>query len=280
MATNSNPVTVGKFLAWSTTLLAESDIPTARLDSLILLEDTLGINRARLLAHLELELSDVQKEKLEELIKQRQQHTPLAYLRGKAEFYGRTFVVTRETLVPRPETEDMITLLKSVYQGGGRISIADVGTGTGCLGITAALELSNSTIDLYDIDAAALLVAKHNAQLYNMPARYYEEDLLSEARRREYDVILANLPYVSDEYTINQSAKFEPKLALFSGLDGLDDYRIFWSQLGNFETKPRHVITESEPATQHRALVALASKIGFKIQRTRGFIQLFSLINQ
>jgi release factor glutamine methyltransferase len=280
MATNSNPVTVGKFLAWSTTLLAESDIPTARLDSLILLEDTLGINRARLLAHLELELSDVQKEKLEELIKQRQQHTPLAYLRGKAEFYGRTFVVTRETLVPRPETEDMITLLKSVYQGGGRISIADVGTGTGCLGITAALELSNSTIDLYDIDAAALLVAQHNAQLYTMPARYYEEDLLSEARRREYDVILANLPYVSDEYTINQSAKFEPKLALFSGLDGLDDYRIFWSQLGNFETKPRHVITESEPATQHRALVALASKIGFKIQRTRGFIQLFSLINQ
>jgi release factor glutamine methyltransferase len=278
MTTNDSTATAGAFLQWATKVLSEADIPTSRLDSLILMEDVLAKDRAHLLTHPELLINEVQLRTLHKLVDQRKEHTPIAYLRGKVMFYGRNFFVTRDTLVPRPESEDMITLLKTELRNSGSLAIADIGTGSGCLGITAALELHKCTLGLYDIDAKTLTVSKMNTQLLGVSGvRYFHEDLLSKALHRRYDVVLANLPYVPDGYAINKDAEFEPKVALFSGVDGLDDYRTFWCQVEGFATKPRYILTESQPETQHAALVTLATTAGYEPKETLGFIQLFSL---
>lgn len=266
-------------LAWATNELKEVGIITARLDSLILLEDILSRVRAHLLAHPELELSQSQSSRLHKLIERRRCRIPLAYLRNKVMFYDRTFYVNHNTLVPRPESEDMISLLKKTFNNDQAVTIADVGTGSGCLGITAALELKNCVIDLYDISALALAVAKKNALQYGIKAQYFQEDLLSKASSRNYNAILANLPYVPQNYDINQDATFEPKQALFAGKDGLDEYRTFWHQLSKFSFPPPCVLTESMPDLQHKEVGLLALGAGYELADTLGFIQLYKAIS-
>jgi release factor glutamine methyltransferase len=213
-----------------------------------LLEDVLDKERSWVLAHQEQELSKTKTKRLDSKLKKREKHLPLAYVRGHTEFYGRKFLVNRHTLEPRPESETMIELLLKLPIST-KVKIADVGTGSGALGITAALELNNPNVDLYDIDASALAVARHNLALHETHLHTRKSDLL---RRhiRTYDVILANLPYVPDHYRINQAAAMEPKIAIFGGKDGLDIYRRFFAQLQRFHWKPKYVLTESLP-TQH-----------------------------
>lgn len=280
MTTNDQPHTAGPLLALITSELAKAGIPTARLDTLILMEDVLDKDRAYILTHPELQISKAQRTTLENLVKQRREHVPLAYLRAKVMFYGRTFYVNRDTLIPRPESENIISLLKMLFDGeSNTVTIADIGTGSGCLGLTAALEIRDCRADLYDIDSDALAIAKKNAEQFDVTARYFKEDLLSQAFTRRYDAVLANLPYVPDNYSINRDATFEPRLALFAGPDGLEKYRTFWQQLARFEIQPKYILTESLPELQHVKLTALASNAGYILEEVRDFIQLFTLSN-
>src|SRR5256885_12647046 len=145
-------MTIGEFLKTTAAALQQAGIESARLDMLILLEDELRQDRAVLLAHPEREIPAPIFARLYKKRTQREGHIPLAYIRGKAPFYGRNFVVNEHTLVPRPETEIMIVLLKKLAAGlvpGTRpLRIADIGTGSGILGITACLELPGSSVDL------------------------------------------------------------------------------------------------------------------------------------
>lgn len=267
-------MTVGDFLNASTKTLTEVGIDTARLDCLILLEDALGKDRASILAHTDDILTSTQLTQLASWIETRVKHVPLAYIRGKSLFYGRTFLVNEHVLTPRPETETIITFLKELpLKNIPRI--ADVGTGSGCIGITAALEIPESSVDLYDISLEALELARKNAKNIGADVRCLESDLLSSVEGA-YDVIVTNLPYVPDTYPINDAAAHEPELALFSGADGLDHYRIFWPQVNALSHKPQFVITESLPS-QHHALALLARNNGYVLERSEGYVQLFSL---
>jgi release factor glutamine methyltransferase len=127
--------------------------------------------------------------------------------------------------------------------------------------------------DLYDIDAGALAVTRHNLALHELHLHTRKSDLL---RRhiRTYDVVLANLPYVPNYYQINQAAAMEPKIAIFGGRDGLDVYRRFFQQLHRFVWKPKFVLTESLP-TQHKELAEIAEQNGFYLFKTDNFIQVF-----
>lgn len=268
-------MTVQEFLNQAVTTLQGADIVTARLDSLVLLEDTLDTDRAHLLAHPEMVLNDEQLAHLNAQVTRRATHTPLAYIRGHAAFYGRDFMVNEHVLVPRPETEAIITLLKGLPLSNTP-HIADIGAGSGCIGITAALELPESTVDLYDIDEKALEVARKNAtRLKARNIQTYQADLLADIQE-PHDIILANLPYVPESYPINQAATFEPRLALFSGADGLDHYRSFWLQISNGTQHPQFILTESLPS-QHHVLALLARNAGYVLEQTDDFIQLFSL---
>src|SRR5579871_2419774 len=139
---------IHEWLSLATTQMSTAGISTARLDALVLLEDITGHDRAQLLAEPEAKLTAAQQHKLTKVLNQRAGHEPLAYIRGFSEFYGRTFVITPAVLEPRPESETMIDLLLDLVKSHNtdktwpkNLRVADVGTGSGALGITAQLEL-------------------------------------------------------------------------------------------------------------------------------------------
>jgi release factor glutamine methyltransferase len=267
-------MSIGDFLAASTRILTNAGIATARLDCLVLLEDALGKDRASILAHTEDALSEVQLGRLDHWIAARKNHTPLAYIRGKALFFGREFIVSEHVLTPRPETEAIIEICKDLPLPD-RPAIADIGAGSGCIGITLALELPSAVVDLYDISPDALEIAQQNSAKLGAHTRCLQSDLLGFIQGA-YDVIVTNLPYVPDNCPINNAAAHEPALALFSGADGLDHYRTFWTQTGALTQKPHYIVTESFPS-QHHTLALLARKNGYILERTDGYMQLFSL---
>jgi release factor glutamine methyltransferase len=265
-------MTVGQFLKKSQLDLAQAGISSSRLDILILLEDSLHKDRSWVLAHPEHQLDNLQLRRLVRKIAKRSEHTPLAYIRGHTDFYGRKFKVNRHTLEPRPESETMIELLKSLKLPKP-VAIADVGTGCGALGITAALEIEESIVDLYDIAASALAVAKHNTVAHELRLHCRKMNLLSRPLR-PYDVILANLPYVPTNWKINEAAMAEPKIAIFGGKDGLDVYRKLFAQLQRFTWQPKYVLTEALPP-QHLKLAKVAAEHGFKLYKSDNFIQVY-----
>jgi release factor glutamine methyltransferase len=261
--------------------LETTGITTARLDALILLEDVTGRDRAWLLANPDTELLFSQAAELEKLLKRRATHEPLAYIRGKTEFYGREFLLTPAVLEPRPESETMIDLLKELvnkqYSATSKVIIADVGSGSGALGITAALEVPKAQVELIEIDVKAMQVAKTNVDKFTLDIKLIESNLLINTNA-PYNLLLCNLPYVPDDFAINLAARHEPKVAIFGGPDGLDIYRQLFSQLQKRLFKPLYILCESLPS-QHKLLAEIAFQSNYKLIKTADFIQLFQLEN-
>ncbi|HET9098157.1 MAG TPA: HemK/PrmC family methyltransferase [Candidatus Saccharimonadales bacterium] len=271
--------------------LRSVNIPSARLDSLLILEHVTVRDRAWLLANPEYEISADESRKLKDLLSRRLQHVPITYLFGRCEFYGRTFLLNDSVLDPRPESETMIDLLKLVtgprteidqmtnkvklpdQQPGQILRICDVGTGSGALGITAKLEVPAAVVDLIDIDKAALKVAEMNVDFFTIEARLFHSDLLANTDG-DYDILLCNLPYVPDSFQINTDALHEPQIAIFGGPDGLDAYRRLFQQISRRQSKPLYILCESMPP-QHSRLARIASSAGYRLTLADGFIQLF-----
>lgn len=263
--------------------LRKAGIATARLDCLVLLEDATAHDRSWLLAHPDFLLARPVLSQLNSQIKRRVRHEPLAYIRGKSEFYGREFMVNKDTLEPRPETETIIELIKIILHNKNPISrvppwkVVDVGTGSGCLGITVKMELPEAEVIATDISPACLKIARRNASNLGAKVKFYQSDLLQSLPSYVFSspnsMILANLPYVPDGHTINQAAMFEPKIAIFGGSDGLDVYRRLFQQIANFSEKPRYVLTESLPF-QHAQLTEIARLAGYITAESQDFIQM------
>lgn len=260
----------GIWLAETVGRLSNSNVPSARLDALVLLEDFTGKDRSWLLAHPELEIADTSA--LNKQIERRAKHEPLAYIRGKSEFYGRDFMVSADTLEPRPETETIIEMLKDMKNE----VVADIGTGSGCLAITADLELVGVTVHATEISEAALEIARQNNKELKGSVQFYRGSLLKPLIEQKIapDVIITNLPYVPDSHTINQAATFEPRLAIFGGEDGLDLYRELFVQVKQLPGFPAHIMTESLPF-QHTELAQIAMAAGYKLKTSQDFIQIF-----
>lgn len=279
-------MTIGEWLQTAIVQLQAAQIMTARLDVLVLLEDVLNKERSWLLAHPDQKLRSAQVEKLKSLLLRRISHEPLAYIRGKSEFYGREFAVNAHTLEPRPETETMIELLlKQVKSKKLKVeSIVDVGTGSGCIAITAALELPDTKVYATDIDKKCLEVAQVNAKSRGADVTFYRGNLLEPLSTFDFQLstgklsILANLPYVPDNHTINQAALHEPRHAIFGGTDGLEYYRELFSQIDVMAQKPTVVLTESLPP-QHQTLADIASRSGYAVLESCDFIQCFRQAN-
>lgn len=267
--------TFAEFLASTQNELDAAGLDSARLDSLLILEHVTGKNRAHLLAHPETEITTEQQMTLDTIVTQRVRHKPLAYIFGRVEFYGRTFNVNSDVLVPRPESENIITLLKEYRDVP---TIIDIGTGSGALAISAAFEKPRAEVVAIDIDPHCLKVARKNADQFDVDVTFLEGDLLRSEDLEMYQspvFVLANLPYVPDNYAINQAAKHEPKLALFGGRDGLDMYRIMFDQLSEYEDMEIIVFTESLEI-QHKVLAGIALDHGFTLSKTAGLIQTFT----
>lgn len=266
-------IELNQIIIQSTAQLQAAGIATARLDVLVLLTDLAGRDRAWLLAHPDTKISSEDSAKLQKMLDRRAKHEPLAYIRGKTEFYGREFKVSPAVLEPRPESETMIDRLKALTDLPPAPQIADVGAGSGALGITAQLELPDSRVELLEIDPKALKVAKTNVDLFTPGMKVLATDLL-EGSPADYDLLLANLPYVPDNFRINRAAMHEPKIAIFGGADGLDFYRKLFSQIKKVAKKPLYVLCEALPPS-HKRLTTIAEKNGYKLIQTDDFILVF-----
>lgn len=280
MNANSS-IKIADWLRSSQQLLREVGVESARLDCLVLLSDELGRDKSWVLTHDEDELTPVQTATLGEKLARRATHEPLAYIRGHVEFYGRDFYVSPDVLVPRPESESIINLLKNtpfaILQAED-MKIIDVGTGSGCLAITSKLELPEAEVIATDISPKALDIARKNAHALGANIEFLQNNLLQANDDRQMMtgkwLALANLPYVPEKYPVNQATTHEPALALFSGLDGLDHYRTFFAQTGALLQPPTAVITESL-LSQHHSLARLARIHNFVLEKTEGLAQLF-----
>ena len=269
-------MTVNEWLVAAQRQLATARLGTARLDALVLLEDVTGKDRAWLLAHPDTKIGVAKSAKLTNLLSRRAEHEPLAYVRKKTEFYGREFMITPAVLEPRPESETMIDLLKKLAKSPdlpAKPRIADVGAGSGALGITAKLELPNARVDLLEIDKKALKVAKMNVDKFTLNISLIKSDLLAQSGC-DYDILLCNLPYVPDNFRINRAAGREPHLAIFGGPDGLDVYRQLFSQVQKLQRQPLYILVEAMPP-QHVGLAAIAKAASYDLQQSNDFIQVY-----
>lgn len=229
MNANSRPKmpAISEWLKNATHRLKYADVPSARLDAELILAHTLRKNRTYLHAHIDQVLSEREFEIAEARLALRADRVPVAYIIGHKEFYGRLFHVTTATLIPRPESETMIDLLKELVKntpprllGSPRLKLIDVGTGSGCLGISAKLELPELDVTLADVSRHALAVATKNSRQLQAEVTILQSDLLADYPISP-DFILANLPYVDRDWDTPPELEHEPALALFAEDKGL-----------------------------------------------------------
>lgn len=226
--------TVAEALARAAHQLAAAGSDAPSLEARVLLGNVLGCSRAWLYQNPRCPLAAEQAERLGRLIDQRRQGVPLAYLVGIQEFYGRAFVVDERVLVPRPETELLVEKAIAMLRGVAEPRVVDVGTGSGVIAISIALEVPAARVLAIDLSAQALEVAQINRGRFGVADRVQlvQGDLLASVSEAP-DLIVANLPYVarSEIDRLQPEVRREPRCALDGGLDGLDLYRRLFAQV-------------------------------------------------
>lgn len=212
--------TVGKALA-----AARGKLPAS--EARLLLGHVLQRPAVWLLTHDEVPLGEDAMLAFASLVARRTGGEPVAYLLGYREFFGRCFTVTPATLIPRPETELLVELVTGKVGAGGTPSILDLGTGSGCIAITLALELPAARLTGVDFSSAALEVARANARALAADVRLCQSDWFAALEGDYFDLIVGNPPYVAaaDPHLGQGDLRHEPQTALASGHDGLDAIR-------------------------------------------------------
>lgn len=265
-------MSIKSWLESATRALIEHKIASARLDSEIILAHTLRQSRTWLHAHgdepIEPRLAEIADARLE----LRLDRTPVAYITGHREFYGRLFQVTPAVLIPRPETETAIELVKKYYRPEHRY-LVDIGSGSGCIGISAKLELPKLRVTLADISHKALVVAKQNAKQLEADVQLIESDLLTNVDPK-YDIIVANLPYVDHAWPVSPDLEHEPAKALYAENGGLAlIYRLI-EQAPSHLTSQGYLILESDPE-QHPQIIKYADSLGLNHIETVDYYKVF-----
>ena len=228
--------TIAEAISEGSRLLEQADGDEARRTAGVLLAHRLGVDRTRLLTHPEEAIGEEDHQRFLQMLARRVAGEPLQYITGHQEFYRLDFLVTPAVLIPRPETdflvERVLTLVRDTQLAAPLI--VDVGTGSGCIAVTLAVELPGARIIATDISGAALQVARQNAARHGVSTHieFYEGDLLAPlvtpGISNQVDVLASNPPYVAEnqpELVQHEVREFEPHIALFGGVDGLTFYR-------------------------------------------------------
>ena len=217
-------ISIGAALVSATRLLEEAEVTASRLNAEVLLCHALGRERSYLFAHPEELLSELVWIHFGRYVHQRLQGKPTQYITQKQEFYGRDFCVSPAVLIPRPETEHVVERVLALNPQG---PIADIGCGSGAIGLTLALELARPVL-LTDISPAALAIAKANAQaLGTTGVQFLECDLTTALAPASLQMLVSNPPYIAlgDRCGLQREVRdFEPALALFGGERGDEVY--------------------------------------------------------
>jgi len=214
-----------ELIKFGSKLLKENNILSHTLDSEILLSKTLRKSREEILVNLDQEINEKNILKYEKFIKRRTKKEPIAYILEEKEFWSKQFNINKNILIPRPETELLVDKVLKIFKEK-KISILDVGTGSGCILLSLLSELKNSIGIGIDVSKEAIFVAKINRHRLNLEnrAKFFKQSIMSVINKK-FDLVVSNPPYIERNNIKNLSEdvkRYEPRLALDGGNDGLD----------------------------------------------------------
>lgn len=245
-------MTISQWLKQATDELADDMLPSPRLDAEIILAHTIRHPRTYLHAHGDDDISARDEDIANARIELRKDRVPVAYIIGHKEFYGRRFNVTPATLIPRPESEQLMTMLASqlpssaALPGMVNLRLVDIGTGSGCLGITAKLEHPELDVALVDSSRHALNIAERNARALGAEVETFVSDLLA-AYPYSPDIVLANLPYVDRSWEQSPELASEPDEALYADDGGLSVIKRCIEQVATRAKPNALLLLEADP---------------------------------
>ena len=268
---------ISTWLKLATKELKDLGIASARLDAELILAETLRKSRTYLHAHLDETIDPRRIDIAYARLELRKDRVPTAYIVGYKEFFGRRFIVSPGVLVPRPESEAMIELFLDITASDIQPkTVIDVGTGSGCLGITAALERPNFRVILSDTSEAALTIATKNADQLGANVTIEKRDLLS-GQIEPLDFILANLPYVDQTWQTSAELRHEPADALYAPDGGLKLIYELIPQAARHLRPGGDLLLEADPE-QHVSIIARSEQHNFTHIETRDYILHLRLI--
>ncbi|MEH6766052.1 MAG: peptide chain release factor N(5)-glutamine methyltransferase [Aequorivita antarctica] len=238
----------------------------------ILSEEYLCLSRIEIALNPERTISEEASEKFQRALLRLKNHEPIQYILGETEFYGLPFKVNSNTLIPRPETEELVEFIiseqKLTAQNPQLTTILDIGTGSGCIAISLAKNLFNSKISALDISNEALKIAQENANLNNAEVEFFQVDILkTKTLPKQYDIIVSNPPYIREleKKQMQQNVlKYEPESALYvSNEDPLLFYRTI-SHLAKNHLRPNGKLFFEINEYLSEELTALLNSEGFR----------------
>ena len=265
--------TIQKLLNWVTEYLTGKGIDSPRLSAELLLSHVVGLKRIELYTQFDKPVARQQLDRLHDLVKRASQNEPIAYLVGKTEFYSLELNVTPDCMIPRPETELLVErAIEFLRTRPDTQFVCDLCTGSGCIAVAIAKNYPNARIIATDICDAALAVAAGNVEKHQLKDRItllcgdLFDPIMPQLDVDKLDLIVCNPPYVSTaEYEkLDKNVKdYEPKVALFAGVDGLDIYRRIIERADRF-LKPDAALMLEIGYAQGQAVRQLLEKTGEK----------------
>lgn len=264
---NSEAATVAGLLEDATARLSATlglEKREARLEARVLAAFAWNVNPAWLIAHDTDLPADVQITAFDTVLNRRLAGEPIAYLTGTREFYGRLFQVSPAVLIPRPDTELLVERALTRIPSDRAADVLDLGTGSGCIAVTLALERPLARVTAVDRSAAALAVAQRNANILNAPVEFLNGDWFGALAARRFDLIVSNPPYIAaaDPHLTRGDVRFEPPTALAAGQDGLADLRRLIAD-AHAHLKPCGVLLLEHGYNQAGSVRALLQASGF-----------------
>ena len=228
---NGKPWRIIDVINWGVDYFGNKSLENPRLEIEIFLQDILDCKKIDLYVNFENEVSAPDLNTLKGYIKRRLENEPSQYIVGKSNFYGRNFYVDNNVLIPRPETEILINASIEFLSMKDNPEIIDIGTGSGCIGITLAKEIPSSNVIAIDFSEKALAVAEENAKNIGIKnIDFVKSDFLKQSINLRADLLVSNPPYIPKEDISNLMSdvkEYEPREALTDNLDGLEFYRVF-----------------------------------------------------
>lgn len=225
-----------KVLTWTTGYLTEKGVENARREAEWLLCEATGLDRMGLYLNFDKPLQDDELAAYRSMVARRGKREPLQHILGSQEFDGHEFIVSRDVLIPRYDTETLLE--EAVRQAPAARTVLDIGTGSGCIAISLALRLPHAAITAVDLSPDALSIARRNAERNNAQIEFLLGSFFQPVSQRRFDLIVSNPPYITSADLADLQPEvrdFEPRLALDGGPDGLDAYRVLAAEA------PRHL---------------------------------------
>ena len=257
--------TVGRLLSWTADYLKKHGSESPRLDAEVLLAHALNCQRIELYTRFEEQPGDEARTTFRDFVRQRAEGMPVAYLVGHREFFSLPFRVTKDVLIPRPETEHLVVAaIDLAKEATESATICDVGTGSGVIAVCLAHQVPHCQVTAIDISPAALEIARENATANEVADRiaFLEGDLMTGLPSEPtFDLILSNPPYVADGETDQMAAetrRFEPRQALFAGPKGTEVIERLVPQAAERLKSGGHLLIEVSPMI-HRLACEIAA---------------------